>query len=152
MASGQMSVQFRVKYWTEWGQNLVVCGPDARLGAWDVRKGVWMHCQVSDTPANDWDQMALFFRRTFLAVASSSHSEFGKKMSPRRYPPLQSLPHLEVDPRRASLAEYGTVSRRACSPFPLPLHLQTYPVSSHPSRYIPTAIFFHRRIESKIVG
>ena len=50
---GQMSVipkttvGFRIKYWTEWGQNLVVCGNDPRLGSWDVRKGVFMRCQVS---------------------------------------------------------------------------------------------------------
>ena len=39
-------VGFRVKYWTEWGQNLVVVGNHPKLGEWDVRKGVWMHCQV----------------------------------------------------------------------------------------------------------
>ena len=41
------TVGFRIKYWTEWGQNLVVCGNDPRLGSWDVRKGVFMRCQVS---------------------------------------------------------------------------------------------------------
>eukprot|EP00227_Mantoniella_beaufortii_P021056 CAMPEP_0197575278 /NCGR_PEP_ID=MMETSP1326-20131121/731_1 /TAXON_ID=1155430 /ORGANISM="Genus nov. species nov., Strain RCC2288" /LENGTH=117 /DNA_ID=CAMNT_0043138017 /DNA_START=191 /DNA_END=540 /DNA_ORIENTATION=+ len=39
-----VTLRFRVKYWTVWGQNLVLCGSDPRLGAWDVRKGVFMHC------------------------------------------------------------------------------------------------------------
>ncbi|MDA9081081.1 hypothetical protein N9M16_06640 [Candidatus Dependentiae bacterium] len=43
----KITVGFRIKYWTEWGQNLVVCGNDPRLGSWDVRKGVFMRCQVS---------------------------------------------------------------------------------------------------------
>jgi hypothetical protein len=47
LAGAMVSVRFRVKYYTVWGQNVVVCGSDPRLGAWDVRKGVWMHCQVS---------------------------------------------------------------------------------------------------------
>jgi len=42
-----VTLRFRVKYWTVWGQNLVLCGSDPRLGAWDVRKGVFMHCHVS---------------------------------------------------------------------------------------------------------
>jgi len=48
MAPLSMAVQFRVRYWTEWGQNLVICGADPRLGGWDPRKGVWMQCQVRD--------------------------------------------------------------------------------------------------------
>jgi|TARA_B110000971_G_scaffold218811_1_gene258407 hypothetical protein len=40
------TVSFRVKYWTTWGQNLVVVGSHAQLGEWDVRKGIWMHCEV----------------------------------------------------------------------------------------------------------
>lgn len=42
------TVSFRVKYWTEWGQNLVVVGSHKKLGEWDVRKGIWMHCEVRD--------------------------------------------------------------------------------------------------------
>jgi hypothetical protein len=45
-ATTKVNVGFRVKFWTEWGQNLVVCGSTRRLGGWDVRKGLWMHCQV----------------------------------------------------------------------------------------------------------
>ncbi|MDA9098485.1 hypothetical protein N9L76_06065 [bacterium] len=44
------TVSFRVKYWTEWGQNLVVVGSHPKLGEWDVRKGIWMHCEVRDAP------------------------------------------------------------------------------------------------------
>ena len=43
-----MTVAFHVRYWTEWGQNLVVVGSHPKLGEWDVRKGAWMHCQVRD--------------------------------------------------------------------------------------------------------
>ena len=46
MADTLTTVSFRVKYWTEWGQNLVVVGGHPKLGDWDVRKGVWMHCEV----------------------------------------------------------------------------------------------------------
>jgi len=46
MADALTTVSFRVKYWTEWGQNLVVVGGHPKLGEWDVRKGVWMHCEV----------------------------------------------------------------------------------------------------------
>lgn len=58
----QTSIEFRVKYWTTWGQNLVVVGPDPRLGGWDVKKGVFMHCQVREglSPGTDRSRHVFF--------------------------------------------------------------------------------------------
>jgi 4-alpha-glucanotransferase len=41
----EMTVKFRVKYYTKWGENLVVCGPSDAFGNWDAAKGLWMTCE-----------------------------------------------------------------------------------------------------------
>lgn len=38
-------LHFRTSYLTEWGQNLVVCGPGVLFGNWEPRRGHWMTCQ-----------------------------------------------------------------------------------------------------------
>ena len=37
-------VVFRTKYWTNWGENVVVCGPAEALGGWNPERGVRMSC------------------------------------------------------------------------------------------------------------
>ncbi|PHT54747.1 4-alpha-glucanotransferase DPE2 [Capsicum baccatum] len=33
-------VSFRIPYYTQWGQNLLICGSDRLLGSWNVKKGL----------------------------------------------------------------------------------------------------------------
>ncbi|XP_019250677.1 PREDICTED: 4-alpha-glucanotransferase DPE2 [Nicotiana attenuata] len=33
-------VSFRIPYYTQWGQHLLICGSDALLGSWNVKKGL----------------------------------------------------------------------------------------------------------------
>lgn len=35
-----VTVSFRIPYYTNWGENLLVCGSDSVLGSWNVKKGV----------------------------------------------------------------------------------------------------------------
>ncbi|KAL5743263.1 hypothetical protein ACOSQ2_026379 [Xanthoceras sorbifolium] len=35
-----MSVSFRIPYYTQWGQSLLVCGSEPILGSWNVKKGL----------------------------------------------------------------------------------------------------------------
>lgn len=35
-----VNVRFRLPYYTQWGQNLLVCGSEPVLGAWNVKKGL----------------------------------------------------------------------------------------------------------------
>ena len=35
-----VSVSFRIPYYTQWGQNLLVCGSIPLLGSWNVRRGL----------------------------------------------------------------------------------------------------------------
>ena len=36
---------FRVKFYTNWGENVVVCGKSRAMGAYDPTKGAWMSCE-----------------------------------------------------------------------------------------------------------
>uniref|UniRef100_A0A0D6QV62 4-alpha-glucanotransferase n=1 Tax=Araucaria cunninghamii TaxID=56994 RepID=A0A0D6QV62_ARACU len=36
----KISLRFRLPYYTQWGENLAVCGSDPGLGAWDVKKAL----------------------------------------------------------------------------------------------------------------
>ena len=40
----RVTLRFRVPYATVWGENLVLCGDDERLGAWEPARGSWMQC------------------------------------------------------------------------------------------------------------
>jgi hypothetical protein len=40
----RVTLRFRVPYATVWGENLVLCGDDDRLGAWEPARGSWMQC------------------------------------------------------------------------------------------------------------
>ncbi|XP_015066158.1 4-alpha-glucanotransferase DPE2-like isoform X1 [Solanum pennellii] len=33
-------VSFRIPYYTQWGQNVLICGSDRLLGSWNVKKGL----------------------------------------------------------------------------------------------------------------
>ncbi|MCE3214856.1 4-alpha-glucanotransferase dpe2 [Datura stramonium] len=33
-------LSFRIPYYTQWGQNLLICGSDRLLGSWNVKKGL----------------------------------------------------------------------------------------------------------------
>nr|GMD43069.1 4-alpha-glucanotransferase DPE2-like [Ipomoea batatas]GMD46478.1 4-alpha-glucanotransferase DPE2-like [Ipomoea batatas] len=35
-----VKVCFRIPYYTQWGQHLIVCGSEAMLGSWNVKKGL----------------------------------------------------------------------------------------------------------------
>lgn len=35
-----VNVTFRLPYYTQWGQSLLVCGSEALLGSWNVKKGL----------------------------------------------------------------------------------------------------------------
>eukprot|EP00899_Mesostigma_viride_P026609 jgi/Mesvir1/7132/Mv09233-RA.3 len=37
-----VTVHFRVKYMTVWGENLMISGPGHLFGSWNVKQGVWM--------------------------------------------------------------------------------------------------------------
>lgn len=39
-----VTLRFRVPFQTRWGENLVLCGDDDRLGAWEPARGIWMQC------------------------------------------------------------------------------------------------------------
>ncbi|GLJ46730.1 hypothetical protein SUGI_0985310 [Cryptomeria japonica] len=38
----KINLRFRIPYYTQWGENLVVCGSDPAVGGWDVNKAVRM--------------------------------------------------------------------------------------------------------------
>eukprot|EP01018_Ginkgo_biloba_P034974 Gb_33253 [translate_table: standard] len=46
----KISVRFRLPYYTQWGQNLIVCGSDPVMGSWKVKQAVQMmpHHQGDD--------------------------------------------------------------------------------------------------------
>jgi len=39
-----VTLRLRVPFPTRWGENLVLCGDDERLGAWEPSRGTWMQC------------------------------------------------------------------------------------------------------------
>ncbi len=39
-----VTLRFRVPFPTRWGENLVLCGDDDRLGGWEPARGAWMQC------------------------------------------------------------------------------------------------------------
>ena len=46
-----MNVRFRLPYYTQWGQSLVVCGSEPVLGAWNVKKGLLL------SPVHEGDEL-----------------------------------------------------------------------------------------------
>lgn len=46
-----VSVRFRLPYYTQWGQSLVVCGSESLLGSWNVKKGLLL------SPVHQGDQL-----------------------------------------------------------------------------------------------
>ncbi|GMN64331.1 hypothetical protein TIFTF001_033402 [Ficus carica] len=46
-----VNVRFRLPYYTQWGQSLVVCGSEPVLGGWDVKKG------LSLSPVHQGDEL-----------------------------------------------------------------------------------------------
>lgn len=47
-------VVFRTKYWTNWGENVVVCGPAEALGGWNPERGVRMSCAHVGERTLEW--------------------------------------------------------------------------------------------------
>lgn len=45
------SVSFRIPYYTQWGQSLLVCGSEPILGSWNVKKGLLLR------PVHQGDQL-----------------------------------------------------------------------------------------------
>ena len=41
----EITFKFRVKFYTKWGENVVVCGKSHALGGYDATKGAWMSCE-----------------------------------------------------------------------------------------------------------
>lgn len=46
-----VKIKFRIPYFTEWGQSLVVCGSEPMLGSWNVKKG------LSLSPGHQGDEL-----------------------------------------------------------------------------------------------
>ena len=40
----EITFKFRVKFYTKWGENVVVCGKSQAMGEYDATKGAWMSC------------------------------------------------------------------------------------------------------------
>lgn len=38
----RINLRFKISYYTQWGQNLMISGSDLLLGRWNVKQGVWM--------------------------------------------------------------------------------------------------------------
>lgn len=49
--SNSVIVNFRIPYYTHWGQNILVCGSERVLGSWDVKKGLLLK------PSNQGDEL-----------------------------------------------------------------------------------------------
>lgn len=77
---GGITVNFKVLYWTEWGQNLVVSGEGALLGNFDVKRGHQMTCShLGDTLL--WEcavTIPLMSSITYKYVVTGEHSEVHK--------------------------------------------------------------------------
>ena len=41
----EITFKFRVKFYTKWGENVVVCGKSQAMGEYDATKGAWMSCE-----------------------------------------------------------------------------------------------------------
>lgn len=46
-----VKLKFRIPYFTEWGQSLLVCGSEPTLGSWNVKKGLLL------SPVHQDDQL-----------------------------------------------------------------------------------------------
>lgn len=53
-ATKPVSVSFRIPYYTEWGQSLVVCGSEPVLGSWNVKRGLLL------SPVHHGDELIWF--------------------------------------------------------------------------------------------
>ncbi|XP_062004208.1 4-alpha-glucanotransferase DPE2 [Rosa rugosa] len=53
-ASKPVSVSFRIPYYTQWGQSLVVCGSEPVLGSWNVKRGLLL------SPVHQGDELIWF--------------------------------------------------------------------------------------------
>lgn len=49
-----VNVRFRLPYYTQWGQSLVVCGSESQLGSWNVKKGLLL------SPVHQGDQLVWY--------------------------------------------------------------------------------------------
>lgn len=38
--SNSVTLCFKIPYYTEWGQNILLCGSEPALGAWNVKRGL----------------------------------------------------------------------------------------------------------------
>lgn len=53
-ATKPVSVSFRIPYYTQWGQSLVVCGSEPVLGSWNVKRGLLL------SPVHQGDELIWF--------------------------------------------------------------------------------------------
>lgn len=53
-ATKPVSVSFRIPYYTQWGQSLVVCGSEPVLGSWNVKRGLLL------SPVHNGDELIWF--------------------------------------------------------------------------------------------
>ncbi|XP_004309467.1 PREDICTED: 4-alpha-glucanotransferase DPE2 [Fragaria vesca subsp. vesca] len=53
-SSKPLSVSFRIPYYTQWGQSLVVCGSEPVLGSWNVKRGLQL------SPVHQGDELIWF--------------------------------------------------------------------------------------------
>jgi hypothetical protein len=50
----KVTLSFRLPYFTQWGQNLMVCGSDPALGAWKTKQGLRMSPRLQAADALVW--------------------------------------------------------------------------------------------------
>lgn len=62
-----VKLKFRIPYYTEWGQSLVVCGSEPMLGSWNVKKGLLL------SPVHEGDE--LIWTRT-IAVPCNFNCDY----------------------------------------------------------------------------
>lgn len=65
-----VKVSFRIPYFTEWGQSLLVCGSQPVLGSWNVKKGVLL------SPSHQGDELIWAGTLTVPAGFDSEYSYY----------------------------------------------------------------------------
>lgn len=63
-------VSFRIPYNTKWGENLVVCGSEAVLGSWNVKKGLLL------TPVHQGNELVWYGSVSVTTGFSTEYSYY----------------------------------------------------------------------------
>ena len=88
VAQHSVTLRFRVPFPTRWGENLVLCGDDDRLGAWEPARGSWMQCfHVGDV---------LVWQVCEPRLSAAGKGRRGRGTEELRPPPPSHSPHTYV--------------------------------------------------------